>query len=78
MSSLPTITSEGCAKIDSFLGSVVDSRRVPAMFLGATNAQEEIYWSCAGDKVFGDPSQGEVNSDTSTFAVLVDPHAMNI
>jgi hypothetical protein len=48
------------------------------MFVGASNAQEEIYWSCAGDKVFGDPSQGEVNSDTSTFPVLNDPHTMNI
>jgi hypothetical protein len=78
MSLLPTITSEGRAQIDSFLSSVVGSRRVPAMFVGATNAQEEIYWSCAGDKVFGDPSQGEVNSDTSTFPVLNDPHAVDI
>jgi hypothetical protein len=65
MSALPTLTSEGRKNIDSFLEETVESRRVPAVFFGATNAKEEIYFNQAGEKAFGDASQGDIGPDTS-------------
>lgn len=65
MVALPTISSSARGPLDEFLQENVQSRRVPAMFIGATNAKEEIYFNQAGEKVFGDASKGEVGSETS-------------
>jgi hypothetical protein len=46
-------TSKGRAEIDSFLRVVVETWLIPGRFVGATNAQEEIYCSYGGDKGSG-------------------------
>lgn len=63
MSSSPNVKDR--AALDEFLQRTVDSRRVPAMFIGATNAEGEIYYNNAGERVFGDQEKGVVDEDTS-------------
>lgn len=58
----------GKQALDAFLDEVVRGRQVPAAFLGATTGDEEIYFACGGDKVFGRPEQGQVNADSSAFS----------
>jgi len=62
---IPTITSDGAEALDGFLKKTVTGGRVPAVVFGATSAQETIYWNQAGDVVFGDPSKGQIDEDTS-------------
>lgn len=50
--------------LDKLLRERVARRDLPAIFLGATNADETIYLNQAGERVFGNPSAGEVNEDT--------------
>lgn len=62
--SSPTISPEGAAKLSELLHKVVDSREVPAVFFGATTADEELYFDQYGEKVFGQPESGQVDADT--------------
>lgn len=57
--------SSGKQALDDLLRSSVDSRKVPAVFFGVTNADETIYSNCAGEKTFGDEADGQVDEDTS-------------
>lgn len=66
----PTLSAEGKAKLDNILQSNVASGAIPgSTFAVATpdaNAPP-IYFNTAGDKVFGDPSKGQVDEDTGEF-----------
>ncbi|ORY32004.1 beta-lactamase/transpeptidase-like protein [Naematelia encephala] len=62
---LPTISPKGKATLDALLAKTVEERTVPAVFFGATNAKEELYFNSKGEKVFGQPEEGEVYSDTT-------------
>lgn len=61
----PTLSSTGKAAIDKYLRETVEGKKVPAAFFGATNAKEEIYFGCGGEKVFGKPEEGGVTPETS-------------
>ena len=50
--------------LDTLLRERVAKRDLPAIFLGATNADETIYLNQAGERVFGNAAAGEVNEDT--------------
>jgi len=58
-------SNSGKQALDDLLQSSVASREVPAVFFGATNADETLYLNCAGEKTFGDESSGQVDEDTS-------------
>lgn len=58
-------STSGKQALDDLLQSSVDSREVPAVFFGVTNAEGTLYLNCAGEKHFGDESEGEVDEDTS-------------
>nr|XP_031858552.1 uncharacterized protein CI109_006075 [Kwoniella shandongensis]KAA5525624.1 hypothetical protein CI109_006075 [Kwoniella shandongensis] len=62
---LPALSKNGARSLDSLLKKEVDSRDVPALFFGATNAKEEIYFSCDGDVKFGDEAKGTVDAETT-------------
>ena len=49
--------------LDGILHQAVSSRQTPAVFLGATNEEEEVYWACEGEKEFGEGGE-EVTEDT--------------
>ncbi|WRT69885.1 uncharacterized protein IL334_006876 [Kwoniella shivajii] len=66
MTSIPRLTSSGKESLDKLLKKTVDRRHVPAVFYGATNAKEEIYYNQYGEKVFGDDSSGQVDEHTTT------------
>jgi hypothetical protein len=61
----PSIGQVGQAAIDHFLDEVVESKRVPAMFLGVATAKEDSYYGQKGDRVFGHPEKGQVDDHTS-------------
>ena len=61
---LPTLTTSGKQALDQSLNKTVEAQRVPAVFFGATNAKQEIYFECGGDRVFGRPDEGKVTPDT--------------
>ena len=59
------ISEAGKTALDELLSTKVEGRTVPALFFGATTADDEIYFACKGDMVYGDPDKGAVNEDTS-------------
>ena len=63
----PSLDSSAKATFDSFLKQAVESRTVPAIHIGAANADEILYFNCAGERVFGEPDEGMVDDDTSMF-----------
>lgn len=65
---LPQLASREA--LDKLLLERVAKRDLPAIFLAATNAEETIYLNQAGERVYGDPSQGEVDEDTREFLVV--------
>jgi hypothetical protein len=60
----PQLSKEGAASIDKFLREAVARKHIPALFLGATNQDEEIYYNQAGLMRFAEEDSGEVNKDT--------------
>ncbi|WVQ66248.1 uncharacterized protein L199_004427 [Kwoniella botswanensis] len=66
MSSLPTISPSGKQSLNKLLKETADRRHVPAVFYGATNAKEEIYFNQYGEKTFGDESSGQIDPETTT------------
>lgn len=68
---VPTLAAIHAKKLDTFLKETVARRECPAVFLGVCNKDEILYFNQAGDKVFGDASQGMIDSDTSaSFCVF--------
>ncbi|KAK8869722.1 hypothetical protein IAR55_000290 [Kwoniella newhampshirensis] len=63
---LTTLKPSGKASLDELLRVTVERRHVPAVFYGATNAKEEIYFNQLGEKVFGEPSSGQIDENTTT------------
>lgn len=53
----PHVTPAGRAALTSLLKREVGSRTIPATFMGAANADGEIFWACAGEKEYGSPEQ---------------------
>jgi hypothetical protein len=60
----PQLKESGRGALDEYLKKVDSDRRVPATFLGATNKDGEMYFGCAGDRVFGKPDEGKVTPDS--------------
>lgn len=71
MSKLPSLKPEGKDVLDQHLKKYVESKKIPAVFYGATNAAETIYFNQMGDVHFGDPSKGQVNENTSELQNLI-------
>lgn len=61
----PTITAEGRERLDKYLHEHATSGQIPAMFLGATTAEDEIYFGSEGDRYYGEPDKGKVDGDTT-------------
>ncbi|KAK4703820.1 hypothetical protein P7C70_g2387, partial [Phenoliferia sp. Uapishka_3] len=62
---LPNLSPAGKQRLDEFLIETVNGREVPALFFGATNATEIIYFNQAGERVFGEPEKGAVDENTT-------------
>ena len=63
MPPLPHLKPQAKQTLDDLLHSTVSSHQTPAVFLGATNEREEVYWGCEGEKEFGEGGE-EVTEDT--------------
>lgn len=63
--SLPTLTEKGRKAIDSIISDVIDNKKMPAVFMAATNADEVIYENQGGWVDFEHPEAGKVNAQTS-------------
>jgi methyl acetate hydrolase len=68
MTALPTLKEDGRSTLDAYLQESVAQQHTPALFFGATNAKETIYFNQAGEIKFDDPSSGQVNEDTSKWS----------
>jgi hypothetical protein len=62
--SLPTITDKGRSEIDAILHDVIAEKALPAVWLGAANADEVIYENQAGPMDFDEPGGRQVDADT--------------
>ncbi|EJT47519.1 hypothetical protein A1Q1_03631 [Trichosporon asahii var. asahii CBS 2479] len=60
----PQVTQAGRAALSSLLKREVSAHRIPATFMGVTNADGELFWAQAGLKEFGNPASGEVAEGT--------------
>lgn len=64
----PTVTTEGKKQLDALLDAKVAEGKLPALFFGAANADGTIYYNCKGDRVLDNPSEGQVDENTSESA----------
>jgi hypothetical protein len=55
-------------RIQRWADQVVAEQNIPGVMLGATNAEGELFYIQAGDKVFGQPDQGKIHAGTSESA----------
>jgi hypothetical protein len=62
---LPTWNSQAARSLDKLLEETVSSGDFPALFMGATTADRILYWNQQGNRVYGDPSRGPVDENTS-------------
>jgi hypothetical protein len=62
--SLPAITDIGHSEIDAVLHHVIAEKALPAVWLGAANADEVFYENQAGPMNFDEPDGRQVNADT--------------
>ena len=53
--------------LDRFLKETVEGRNVPAIFIGATTADGEVYYNEGGERIFGEPEKGQVDENTSEY-----------
>lgn len=60
----PQVTQAGKAALTDLLNREVGAGRIPATFIGATNADGELFWARAGEKEFGKRDLGDVDDDT--------------
>lgn len=63
---LPTLPPTSTKALSHLLQQSVSTRKIPATFFGLTNAQEEFYFDCEGEKEFGSGGEG-VGEDTSEY-----------
>lgn len=61
----PRLKASGKQALEEYLAKVVTDRKVPATTLGVTNKDGELWFGCGGDRVFGQPEEGQINADTS-------------
>lgn len=58
-------TADDKARLDSILHAAVDSRQVNALTFAVSDAEGELYFNCAGERVFGELDKGQVDERTS-------------
>ncbi|GMK56287.1 hypothetical protein CspeluHIS016_0301270 [Cutaneotrichosporon spelunceum] len=63
----PTLSAAGKAKLDQILKSNTESRDIPGSTFAVATPDADaslVYWGTGGDRVFGDPSKGQIDEDT--------------
>lgn len=65
----PSISAKGKAALDELLAARVGSGRIPATTFGATTTEGPIYFATKGERVLGDPDNGEIDDKTSESEV---------
>ncbi|KAF9483313.1 beta-lactamase/transpeptidase-like protein [Pholiota conissans] len=58
------LTDSGKKALDDVVAKLAGEHKLPGFAIGATTADGEIYFNCAGNKVFGDAASAELNPDT--------------
>lgn len=61
----PQLKASGKQALQEYLDKVVGDKDVPAVSMGVTNKDGELWFGCGGDRVFGKPDEGQINPDTS-------------
>lgn len=61
----PKLTPEGKRALDAWFKAEVAKGEHPAMFAIVATANDVLFESARGDRVFGQPGKGQVNWDTS-------------
>lgn len=61
----PQLKDRGNKALQEYLDKVVSDKEVPAVSLGVTNKDGELWFGCGGDRVFGEPDEGQITQDTS-------------
>lgn len=61
----PNLKSAGSQALQDYLDKVVKDGEVPAVSLGVTNKDGELWFGCGGDRIFGQPDEGQITPDTS-------------
>lgn len=64
-----TLKESGKQALEEYLDKVVQDREVPAVSLGVTNKDGELWFGCGGDRVFGQPEEGQITPDTSNLSL---------
>lgn len=59
------LTDGAAAALDAVLADIEKEGKLPAFFFGVANHSKVLYFNGKGNKVVNDPSQGQVNADTS-------------
>lgn len=67
----PQLTQKGVEALDKLLKETVENRVLPATYFGVTGPDGELYYSCAGEKSYGNPDAGQVDPETSTSPLSV-------
>jgi hypothetical protein len=71
MPSVPVRLDEtGVDALRQHLKDTVTGRKVPAAWFGVTSANEELFFDCQGERVFGKPNEGMVDEHTSGFRLV--------
>jgi hypothetical protein len=60
----------GVDALRQHLKDTVTGRKVPAAWFGVTSANEELFFDCQGERVFGKPNEGMVDEHTSGFRLV--------
>lgn len=60
----PRLTGDAKTRLDTLLANTTHTKRFPAIFLGVTSAEGEIYYNQSGEVVFDQPDSGQVNANT--------------
>lgn len=63
----PQLKDSGKQALQKYLDKVVNDKEVPAVSLGVTNKDGELWFGCGGDRVFGEPDQGQITEDTGEY-----------
>jgi hypothetical protein len=69
VSNVPKLAADGKLQLDALLKATDDSRKLPAMYWGATTIDGPIYFNCAGDKNYFNPAEGKVTEDTCETSI---------
>lgn len=60
----PTLKQSGKQALEEFLQQTNKDHKVPAVSLGVTNKDGELWFGCGGERVFGQPNEGQINDET--------------